>query len=253
MPPVEKDPDDSVNSILRSAMEKARSVSSALSANTGGTARRGGDLSPGEENITPGSGAMRREVRTRLVVIGCSTGGPAALQQVIPFLPGSFPVPVVIVQHIPSGFSKSLAEHLNQKSPLEVRHAHDGEFLRRGCVLVAPAGFDLTFRERGGSVAVRLEKGAEPLPPGGFRPSVDGVMTSAASVFGSAVVGVLMTGMGRDGALGMKAIKDAHGSTIAEAESTCVVYGMPRAAVEIGAADRVVALQRIAQEIINII
>ena len=188
--------------------------------------------------------------KTRLVVIGTSTGGPGALHTVIPSLPGDFPAAVVIVQHIPVGFSKPLAEHLARRSQIPVRHAESGDQVAPGQVLVAPAGYDLTFRGRAGSAEVVLDRGSGPVPPGGFRPSVDGVMRSAASVFGEAVLGVLMTGMGRDGALGMKEIKQKNGRTIAEAESTCVVFGMPRAAIELGAADRVVPLPQIVSEII---
>lgn len=195
-----------------------------------------------------------RKTTTRLVVVGCSTGGPAALQRLVPALPGDFPVPVVIVQHIPAGFSQPLAEHLDRKSHLQVRHAQNGDALLAGRVLVAPAGLDLTFqRASAGGHIVLLKKGNAPLPPGGFRPSVDGVMNAAARLFGDSVLGVLMTGMGRDGAMGMKAIKNSRGRTIAEAESSCVVYGMPRAAIEAGIVDRVAPLQRIAQEIINMI
>jgi two-component system chemotaxis response regulator CheB len=134
-----------------------------------------------------------------------------------------------------------------------VRHAGSGDPLLPGQVLVAPAGFNLTFRGRPGSAAVALDRGSGPVPPGGFRPSVDGVMTSAARVFGDTVIGVLMTGMGRDGALGMQEIKKHNGRTIAEDERTCVVFGMPRAAIEAGAADRVVPLQQIASEIISML
>jgi len=214
---------------------------------------RAGGVAPAAERRTAVPSVARFTGRTRIVVIGCSTGGPAALQQVVPALPRDFPVPVVVVQHIPAGFSKPLAEHLDRKSHLEVRHAEDGDLIKTGRVLVAPAGFDLTFRDRGGSVSVVLDRGSAPVRPGGFRPSVDGVMTAAARVFGDSAMGVLMTGMGRDGAQGMKEIKEYQGQTIAEAESSCVVYGMPRAAVEAGAADRVTPLPQIAQEIINMI
>ena len=191
--------------------------------------------------------------KTRLVVVGTSTGGPAALQTVIPGLPKDFPAAVVVIQHIPVGFSKPLAEHLARRSELMVRHAEAGDPVLPGQVLVAPAGFDLTFRGRVGSFTVALDKGSAPVPPGGFRPSVDIVMTSAAQVFGDTVLGVLMTGMGRDGTLGMKEIKKCNGRTIAEAESSCVVFGMPRAAIEAGAADRVTPLPQIASEIISML
>lgn len=188
--------------------------------------------------------------RKSLVVMGSSTGGPGALHRVVPSLPEDFPAAVVIVQHIPAGFSKPLADHLARKSRLPVRHAESGDQVTPGEVLVAPAGYDLIFTGKARNATVILDKGSGPPPPGGFRPSVDRVMKSAAGVFGEEVLGVLMTGMGRDGAQGMKEIKEKNGSTIAEAESTCVVFGMPRAAIELGAADRVVPLHQIVSEII---
>ncbi|SHF34855.1 protein-glutamate methylesterase/protein-glutamine glutaminase [Desulforamulus putei] len=184
-----------------------------------------------------------------LVVIGCSTGGPAALQQIIPYLPANLPAGVVIVQHIPVGFSKSMAEHLDKKSAISVRHAEEGDEIKPGQVLVAPAGYDLSFRPKGNGATVTLSNFGQPLPPGGFRPSVDWVMQSAAEVYGCRTLGVLLTGMGRDGARGMLAIKEQGGLTIAEHESTCVVYGMPKAAVDLGAAQKIVPLPQIAREI----
>ncbi|MCL4439035.1 MAG: chemotaxis response regulator protein-glutamate methylesterase [Firmicutes bacterium] len=184
-----------------------------------------------------------------LVVIGCSTGGPAALQQIIPYLPADLPAGVVIVQHIPVGFSKSMAEHLDKKSVIAVRHAAEGDEIKPGQVLVAPAGYDLNFKPRGNGAVVTLSNQGAPLPPGGFRPSVDWVMQSAAEIYGCRTLGVLLTGMGRDGARGMLAIKEQGGPTIAEHESTCVVYGMPKAAVDLGAAQKIVPLPQIAREI----
>lgn len=186
-----------------------------------------------------------------IVVIGCSTGGPAALQQIIPRLPENLPVGVVIVQHIPVGFSGPLAEHLDRKSKVKVKHAEQGDKIAPGQVLVAPAGYDLTFRGRSGSFTVNLDPGRGPVPPGGFRPSVDVVMKSAAEVIGSRAMGVLLTGMGKDGAQGMLAIKKQGGYTVAEAESTCVVFGMPKAAIDIGGADKVLPLGDFAGEIVR--
>ena len=194
-----------------------------------------------------------KPIHSKLVAIGCSTGGPAALQQVLPALPGKFPVPVVVVQHIPRGFSKALAEQLNKKCQLQVLHAEDGMQLKEGNIYIAQAGCEITFRGRGDVVSLSIEAGGAPLPPGGFRPSADVMMTDAARVYGGAVLGVLMTGMGRDGAKGMKAIKNNGGRTIAEDESTCVVYGMPKAAVDAHAVDKVTPLGEIAQEIINML
>lgn len=189
--------------------------------------------------------------RIKLVVIGSSTGGPAALQQIIPGLPPDLPAGVVVVQHIPVGFSGPMADQLDRKARLKVKHAANGDRVAPGVVLVAPAGYDLTFRGSAGSYTVGLDPGQGPVAPGGFRPSVDVVMKSAAEVFRDQAMGVLLTGMGRDGAQGMLAIKKQNGLTVAESESTCVVYGMPRAALEIGGAGKVLPLHEIAPEIVR--
>lgn len=191
--------------------------------------------------------------RYDIVVIGSSTGGPAALQQIVPRLPENIPVGFVIVQHIPVGFSGPMADHLDRKSMVKVKHAENGDRIEPGRVLVSPAGFDLTFRGRPGSASVNLDPGKGPVPPGGFRPSVDVVMKSAAEVFGSQAVGILLTGMGRDGAQGMLAIKQKKGYTVAEDQSTCVVFGMPKAAIDIGGAEKVLPLNQIAGEIVRVI
>ncbi|WP_395879346.1 chemotaxis response regulator protein-glutamate methylesterase [Desulfallas sp. Bu1-1] len=191
--------------------------------------------------------------RVELVVVGSSTGGPAALQSLLPALPANFPCGVVVVQHIPVGFSGPMAEHLNRRCRMEVKHAEHGDRVLPGRVLVAPAGYDLFLRRYGDRLSVSLERSNKPVPPGGFRPSVDVVMNSAAQVAGSRAVGVLLTGMGRDGARGMLAIRERGGRTIAQDESTCVVYGMPRAAVELGAAEKVLPLQQIAGELMRMV
>ena len=187
-----------------------------------------------------------------IVVIGSSTGGPAALQHIIPMLPENIPVGFVIVQHIPVGFSGPMADHLDRKSMVKVKHAENGDRIKPGMVLVSPAGFDLTFRGRPGSASVNLDPGKGPVTPGGFRPSVDVVMKSAAEVFGSQATGVLLTGMGKDGAQGMLAIRQKNGYTVAEDQSTCVVFGMPKAAIDIGGAGKVLPLNQIAGEIVRV-
>lgn len=194
-----------------------------------------------------------RTGRVEVVVVGSSTGGPAALQVLIPALPADFPAAVVVVQHLPPGFSKSLAEHLGRRSRLPVRHAEAGDPVARGQVLVAPAGCDFSLRGRPGNVSVRLDSCELPRAPGVFRPSVDGVMLAAAEVYGAKAMGVLLTGMGRDGAKGMAAIRERGGPTIAEDESTCVVFGMPKAAIEAGAAQKVAPLGAIAGEIVRMV
>ncbi|MHB8157559.1 MAG: protein-glutamate methylesterase/protein-glutamine glutaminase [Desulfocucumaceae bacterium] len=198
--------------------------------------------------VIPGA---RTGGRFEIVVIGSSTGGPAALQQIIPRLPENLPVGVVIVQHIPAGFSGPLAEHLDRNSKVKVKHAEQGDRIIPGQVLVSPAGFDLTFRGRPGSVSVNLDPGSSPVAPGGFRPSVDVVMKSAAKVFSRQTMAVLLTGMGKDGAQGMLSIRTEKGYTVAEAESTCVVFGMPKAAIDIGGVEKVLPLGDIAAEIVK--
>lgn len=223
-----------------------------------------GEGASGGEAVPAGDGGQRSERtkvvrpetargRVELVVVGSSTGGPAALQTLIPALPANFPAAVVVVQHLPPGFSASLAEHLGRRSRLKVRHAEAGDPVAPGQVLVAPAGCELTFRGRAGEVNIRLESCGEPRVPGSFRPSVDGVMLSAAELYGARSMGVLLTGMGKDGAKGMAAIRECGGPTIAEAESTCVVFGMPKAAIEAGAAQKVLPLGEIAGEIVKMV
>ncbi|MDA8335339.1 MAG: chemotaxis-specific protein-glutamate methyltransferase CheB, partial [Peptococcaceae bacterium] len=151
-----------------------------------------------------------------LVVIGSSTGGPAALQNILPVWPASFKAAVVIVQHIPVGFSQPLAEHLAQKTRLSVRHARDKDPVCPGQVLVAPAGADLFFRGSSGRYHVQVVPVSQPHPRSSFHPSVDGVMASAASVFGPRAMGVILTGMGKDGAEGLAGIRRAGGKTIAQ-------------------------------------
>jgi two-component system chemotaxis response regulator CheB len=184
--------------------------------------------------------------RADLVVIGTSTGGPAALQTVIPALPADLSVPVLVVQHMPIGFTRSLAERLDQRSDLVVREARDGEALSPGRVLIAPAGRHLKVHRVQGEPRVLLDY--EPLDAL-HRPSVDVLMQSAARTFGGAVLGVVLTGMGADGVEGLRAIRAAGGRTLAESEDTCVIYGMPKAAIEAGVVHRVAALDRIADEI----
>lgn len=192
----------------------------------------------------PYAGGPRAEV----VAIGASTGGPAALQEVIPRLPAGFPGAVLVVQHIPKGFSRSLAERLAGRSPLPVREARDGEAVAPGTVLVAPAGIHTKVRRRGGVVRVALDE--EPRSSL-HRPSVDVLMASVAKAYGPRALGVVLTGMGSDGTAGLGAIKEAGGRTLAESEDSCVIYGMPKAAVEAGVVGRQVPLARMADEILS--
>lgn len=177
-----------------------------------------------------------------VVMIASSTGGPRAIRTMLPGLSDTRAA-YMIIQHIPESFSKPFAEDLNTITSLEVRECVDGDMLQPGTVLVAKAGYHNVF---GKTNRINLEL----TPPlWGVRPSADVTMVSAVEVFGSRLIGVVLTGMGRDGANGISLIKQAGGTTVAEHESSCVVYGMPRVAVETGLVDTVAPIQRMADAI----
>jgi two-component system, chemotaxis family, protein-glutamate methylesterase/glutaminase len=181
--------------------------------------------------------------RYSIVVIGVSTGGPQGLKAVIPRLPADFPVPVAIVLHMPLGYTEAYAKRLEEASALAVVEAREGEEVRPGIVLVAPAGRHLAFERDGtGRVVTRLDVRPLDTP---HRPAVDVLFQSAAEVYGERVLAVVMTGMGRDGREGAAWIKARGGTVLTEAEETCVVYGMPRSVVEAGLSDEAVPLDRI--------
>lgn len=179
--------------------------------------------------------------RHKLIIIGSSTGGPRALYQLIPQLSENLPAALIIVQHMPPAFTRSLADGLNRISPLSVREAQAGDLLATGLVLVAPGGSHLVV-ERGSRI--RLDDRAPKLH--GVRPSLDVTLESASRLHSSSLIAVVLTGMGSDGAQGCALVRANGGFVIAEDESTCVVYGMPRSVVEQGNADQVVPLPRIA-------
>ncbi len=172
---------------------------------------------------------VRRSVQTDLVVIGTSTGGPPALARLLAALPGDFPVPIALVLHIPVEYTGPFAARLDAASGLEVVEAFDGAALRPGRVVVARGGVHLKVGRGEGGLVCRLE--AEP-NDSLHRPAVDVLFASAAAVTGARTLGVVLTGMGDDGLAGARAIRAAGGRVLTEAESTCVVYGMPRAVDE---------------------
>ncbi len=183
------------------------------------------------------------------VVLGISTGGPQALTQLIPRLPADFPVPMAIVLHMPVGYTELFAARLNEISALEVIEASEGDEMRPGRVLLAPAGRHLTFlRLQDRRVISHLD--LRPLDSL-HRPSVDVLFQSAAEVYGGRLLGVVMTGMGKDGTAGAAWIKAQGGTILAEAEESCVVFGMPRAVIEAGLADEIVPLERMADAILE--
>jgi two-component system chemotaxis response regulator CheB len=201
-------------------------------------------VAAGARDARPYAGGSRFE---HLVVIGASTGGPRALGHVVPELPVDGRTAYLIVQHMPAGFTRSLAERLDAASQLAVREAAAGDRLRPGTALVAPGDYHLRLTASG---AVELDQSAR---VHGVRPSLDLALQSAAERFGRRTVAVILTGMGRDGADGAGAVRQAGGRVIAEDESTCVVWGMPRAVVERGLASQVVPLDGVAQAIASAI
>jgi two-component system chemotaxis response regulator CheB len=182
--------------------------------------------------------APRAAEPPELVVIGASLGGPRALSSILKALPGSFPLPIAVVQHIADGFTQGLAGWLDQESALTVAEAVDGEVLRPGRVVLAPSGKHLVVAR--GQVHL-----CDDPPVETFKPSVTPLFASAARHYGRRACGVLLTGMGRDGAEGLKEIRERGGTTIVQDEATSAVFGMPRAAIELGAAERVLALEEI--------
>ena len=185
----------------------------------------------------------------KIVALGTSTGGPKALQYVIPKLPGSMPCGMVVVQHMPAGFTKSLADRLNSLSQVTVSEAVDNEEILPGHVYIAPGNYHLTVKGETGRKVISLNQ--DP-PLASHRPAVD-VMFDSVVKYGSDVVSVILTGMGCDGAAGMKKIKAAGGRVIAESEETTVVYGMPKAVVEAGIADEVLPVEQIAEAIMEMV
>lgn len=192
--------------------------------------------------------APKASGKVAVVAIGTSTGGPPALQSLIPALPADFPSAVIVVQHMPPGFTKPLAERLHAQSRVTVTEAADGDAVEPGRVYIAPAGQHLKLVARNGQYLVRLDR--EPAEAV-HKPSVDVMMVSVARTCGRKSLGVLLTGMGSDGALGMRAIREAGGRTLAESEETCIVYGMPKSAVEEGVVDKIVPLSGMAEAIVQ--
>lgn len=188
------------------------------------------------------------ERKVGIVSIGTSTGGPKALQEIIPKLPKDFPTPVVIAQHMPPNFTKPFAERLDQLSQLSVKEAEEGEPLKPGIVYIAPGRGHMKINRRGIETYVTISEDREEFI---YRPSVDVLMSTVAECYPGRTLGVILTGMGSDGAKGCKKIKETGGRVFAQSEDTCVVYGMPRAVVEAGLADKVVPLEEMAGEIIN--
>jgi two-component system chemotaxis response regulator CheB len=198
----------------------------------------------GRAPLRPAAGPVRVDV----LAIGVSTGGPDALTTVLTGLPGDLPVPVVVVQHMPPVFTKQFADRLDGRCALSVREATAGEVLRPGQVLLAPGDFHLRLRRRGAEVVTTLDQGT---PENYCRPAVDVLFRSVAEVYGAQVLGLVLTGMGADGARGSGDIVAAGGRVIVQDEATSVVWGMPGSVVHAGHADAVLPLGRVASAVLE--
>ena len=187
------------------------------------------------------------ETTQKVIAVGASTGGTEALKEVLMRIPLNIPG-ILIVQHMPAHFTTAFAERLNQCCQIDVREAKDGDSVLNGQALIAPGNFHMLLRRSGGKYFVNVKDGPFVHHQ---RPAVDVLFNSAAQYAGSNAVGVILTGMGADGADGLLKMKEAGARTIAQDEDSCVVFGMPKEAIKIGAVDRIVPLHRISEEIIR--
>jgi len=217
---------------------------------------------PAESRLPPDSAAARtkaggtgaplarRQGKSEIVAIGISTGGPNALARMMPMLPGDLGVPIVIVQHMPAVFTKSLANSLDAKCALTVKEAQDGEFLQANIAYIAPGGKQMKLAAAADGTNRQIKITNDP-PENSCRPSADYLFRSVADYYVGRTTAVIMTGMGSDGTKGLQILKQKGALVIGQNEATCVVYGMPRAPAELGLTDVVAPLDRIAAEIIK--
>lgn len=184
----------------------------------------------------------------KLIVVGASTGGPVAIQQLVCSLPSSFSVPMVLVVHMPANFTKAYADRLNSICNLSVKEAEDGDLLAPGRILLAPGGRQLIFRQKGAQIAVSLRDGAQGET---YRPSVDITLESAAHTLRDSVLAVILTGMGADGSKGASLLKQCDSTVWSQDEASCVIYGMPQAVEKNGLSDLVLPLGEIGPSLVK--
>jgi two-component system chemotaxis response regulator CheB len=190
-----------------------------------------------------------RETTQKVIAIGASTGGTEALKEVLLKMPLNIPG-ILVVQHMPAQFTKAFAERLNKICSIEVREARDGDSVLNGQALIAPGNFHMFLKRSGAKYFVSIKDGPMVHHQ---RPAVDVLFQSVAQCAGANAVGVILTGMGADGAQGILRMKELGAKTIAQDEASCVVFGMPKEAIKLGAIDRVVPIDRISQEVIRLL
>ena len=206
--------------------------------------RKPGPVSPSQIGTVTHS---LKETTQKVIAIGASTGGTEALKVILADMPRNSPG-IIIVQHMPANFTSAFAKRLNQICMIEVKEAEDGDSVINGRALIAPGNFHMLIRRNGAQYFVNVKDG--PLVHH-QRPAVDVLFNSVAQYAGNNAVGVILTGMGTDGAQGLLAMKGAGAKTLVQDETSCIVYGMPKEAVKIGAADKIVSLDRMTREIVN--
>jgi two-component system, chemotaxis family, protein-glutamate methylesterase/glutaminase len=189
------------------------------------------------------------KLRPKVLVIGVSTGGPTALGAMLPSFPASFPLPILLVQHMPPLFTRLLAERLNAKCPLTVEEAGQGQAVEVGKILIAPGDFHMKVASSAGTVRVSLDQSPQ---QNSCRPAVDPLFASAAELYGGAVLAVVLTGMGHDGLRGVEILRSRGARVLVQDEASSVVWGMPGAVANAGLADRVLPLNEIVPEILSI-
>ena len=194
-----------------------------------------------------GSDNYRLKKQPKILVIGASTGGPVALAEVLITLPANFPLPIVLVQHMPENFTKAFAERLNKQCNIRVREAVDGDQLQPGLALLAPGGKQLMLDKRNGG-SVRVLPDDERVT---YKPSLDITFGSAANIYGDKVLGVVLTGMGSDGCNGARLLKEAGSALWSQDEASCVIYGMPMAVARAGLTDKVLGLKEIGPRLVR--
>ncbi|MEO0529692.1 MAG: chemotaxis response regulator protein-glutamate methylesterase [Planctomycetota bacterium] len=243
--PTTKSLDESISQLRRDLLPKLKAAS--LRTSTRHAARPARPSRPTPRPATPRPSLRLPAVRPDIVAIGVSTGGPQALTKLLPKLPATFPAPIVIVQHMPPKFTKSLADDLDRRCSLRVVEATQGQPIRAGEVVIAPGDKQMRVAKQGTCAVIQL---TDDPPERNCRPAVDFLFRSVATHYGRKALGVVLTGMGDDGTAGANQMKTAGATILAQDEATCVVYGMPKGIVDAGLADAILPLNRVHEHLI---